>query len=63
MLTAVQESDITIPAEMREQFLDLHRIMITLKNGNISLALEYGPCNPPQLAFADLLEQMGICTS
>lgn len=40
-LKTVQESDITIPMDMREQFLDLHRIMLSLKNGDISLALEY----------------------
>ncbi|RDX56891.1 hypothetical protein OH76DRAFT_1370055 [Lentinus brumalis] len=39
--TFISESDISIPSEMREQFLDLHRIMITLKNGDISLALEW----------------------
>ncbi|RPD79963.1 hypothetical protein L226DRAFT_550172 [Lentinus tigrinus ALCF2SS1-7] len=37
----INESDITIPPEMREQFLGLHHIMMTLKNGNISLALEW----------------------
>ncbi|KAI0721662.1 hypothetical protein C8T65DRAFT_800148 [Cerioporus squamosus] len=39
--TFISESEITIPSEMREQFLDLHRIMVSLKNGDISSALEW----------------------
>ena len=39
-LMVLQESDIEIPYEMRAQFVELHRTMLSLRNGDISLALE-----------------------
>ncbi|KAI0748015.1 hypothetical protein C8Q80DRAFT_1104403 [Daedaleopsis nitida] len=39
--TFISESDIDISFEMRAQFVDLHRIMLSLKGGDISPALDW----------------------
>ncbi len=39
----IQESDVTISQEHRAQFMDLHRIMTSLRQGDINSALECVP--------------------
>ncbi|KAH9946207.1 uncharacterized protein BXZ73DRAFT_86381 [Epithele typhae] len=39
--TFLSESDATVPDQMRSQFMELHKIMMTLRDGDISFALDW----------------------
>ncbi|KAI0361981.1 hypothetical protein OH77DRAFT_1388452 [Trametes cingulata] len=43
--TFLSESDVDVPPDMRAQFMELHAIMLSLKRGDISLALEWTSYN------------------